>query len=267
MIAALQASTGTSEPGVRGHDGRLLERALPHAARARCDRRRPAPPRRRPRRPARAPVPAALVERAARRRRAADGRAQPTPSSRTRSSTRATRPASSPRRSSSAGRTPRRSSSSNGAARSSACGSPASGWASGRAGSPAPTPRSRPTRPAAASLLALLGAVAFVAGAALVLWPIWAAGHRARRRRSARPQAVTAPPANRSHFEMRNWPAALDAGKLLPRPTPRFRRGPGGSSSARSIRWRGLGRCRRGASEPLERLLAAEQLDALEQPR
>ncbi len=33
-----------------------------------------------------------------------------------------------------------------------------------------------PYSAAAASLLALLGAVAFVAGAALVLWPIWAAG-------------------------------------------------------------------------------------------
>src|SRR5262249_47069199 len=41
---------------------------------------------------------------------------------------------------------------------------------------PAPAPPEPPYSAAAASLLALLGAVAFVAGAALVLWPIWAAG-------------------------------------------------------------------------------------------
>lgn len=41
---------------------------------------------------------------------------------------------------------------------------------------PTPPPAEAPYSAAAASLLALLGAVAFVAGAALVLWPIWAAG-------------------------------------------------------------------------------------------
>jgi hypothetical protein len=41
---------------------------------------------------------------------------------------------------------------------------------------PSPTPAEPPYSAAAAGLLALLGAVAFVAGAALVLWPIWAAG-------------------------------------------------------------------------------------------
>jgi hypothetical protein len=42
---------------------------------------------------------------------------------------------------------------------------------------PAPAPTKDPPYSAgAASLLALFGAVAFVTGAALVLWPIWAAG-------------------------------------------------------------------------------------------
>lgn len=41
---------------------------------------------------------------------------------------------------------------------------------------PAPEPSEPPYSAGAASLLALLGAVAFVTGAALVLWPIWAAG-------------------------------------------------------------------------------------------
>jgi hypothetical protein len=41
---------------------------------------------------------------------------------------------------------------------------------------PATAPPEPPYSAAAAGLLALLGAVAFVAGAALVLWPIWAAG-------------------------------------------------------------------------------------------
>jgi hypothetical protein len=34
----------------------------------------------------------------------------------------------------------------------------------------------RPSHPATATVLALLGAVTFVAGAALILWPLWAAG-------------------------------------------------------------------------------------------
>ena len=42
---------------------------------------------------------------------------------------------------------------------------------------PAPAPPEEPPYSAgAASLLALFGAVAFVTGAALVLWPMWAAG-------------------------------------------------------------------------------------------
>jgi hypothetical protein len=41
---------------------------------------------------------------------------------------------------------------------------------------PAPTTLPSGSKAAAAGLLSLLGAVAFVAGAALVLWPIWAAG-------------------------------------------------------------------------------------------
>jgi hypothetical protein len=49
------------------------------------------------------------------------------------------------------------------------------------AASPEPTPaqasiEERPYSAGAASLLALLGAIAFVTGAALVLWPVWAAG-------------------------------------------------------------------------------------------
>lgn len=41
---------------------------------------------------------------------------------------------------------------------------------------PAPPASDPPYSAAAASLLSLVGAVAFIAGAALVFWPIWAAG-------------------------------------------------------------------------------------------
>lgn len=46
----------------------------------------------------------------------------------------------------------------------------------GAAPEPAPSDAPDPPRHAAGGLLALLGAVAFTAGAALVLWPLWAAG-------------------------------------------------------------------------------------------
>jgi hypothetical protein len=41
---------------------------------------------------------------------------------------------------------------------------------------PEPEPEPRPYAAAVASCLAVLGAVTFVAGAALILWPLWAAG-------------------------------------------------------------------------------------------
>ena len=140
-------------PGVRGHDGRLLERAVRHAARTRCDRRRLAPPGRRRGRAARTPVPAALVERAARGRQPAGRgagrprRARGRPGRRTRRDRRGRRGARV------AGRTTRQGSCSSGAARSSACGSPASGSAR------SPSPHRRRAGAAysagAASLLAL----------------------------------------------------------------------------------------------------------------
>ena len=123
----------------------------------------------------------------------------------------------------------------------------------------------------AASLLALLGAVAFVTGAALVLWPLWAAGIALVAGGLLVLQAVTAwprPPVLTLKWESgasRSWMQTCS--RFFPVQLHASAGGPGGSFSGRSTRWRGLGRCRRGAPEPLERLLATQELDALEQPR
>ena len=95
--------------------------------------------------------------------------------------------------------------------------------------------------------------------------------NRARRRRSARPQAVTA--SAREAVLTLKWESGASrswmptCSRFFPVQLHVSAGGPGGNFSARSIRWRGLGRCRHGASEPLERLLAAQELDALEEPR
>ena len=68
-------------------------------------------------------------------------------------------------------------SSSSGAARSFGCASPASAWlrrpSPRRRRQPSSSGRTRPARPVSSRCV---GAIAFVTGAALVLWPVWAAG-------------------------------------------------------------------------------------------
>ena len=168
-----------SGPAVRGHDGRLLERAVRDAARTRCDRRatRTGSTGADGRRCAHSSTGCtgrASCSRASTRRTGA-GCAHA--SSRTRSSTRGIRPrevaealelCGPKRRSRAPLRMARR-----------ALPGPARAHAAGRESSARPSepqPRSAAVLGRAASLLALFGAVAFVTGAALVLWPLWAAG-------------------------------------------------------------------------------------------
>ena len=129
-----------------------------------------------------------------------------------------------------------------------------------------PVPEGFPLLAAIATALTLAGVAAFAVGALMV--DLAGVGDRARARRRGLPGLPAVTPA-RPTVLLLKWETSGDegqAGRSVSHDRLRDSAGgPGGSSSARSTRSRGLGRCRRRGLDPGERLLAPEQLDALEE--